>query len=356
MEHTVETLLSHGEGTPDELMHKLPTISVGGVSAPSGASNNAGGSRGGSAHHHDIDADEELARQLAAEDERRASNRSTNQSATGGFGLASAMGAAKNRNSVPPGQRRPMASNAAPPTPLRRPAAAPKPPAGTKGRGAPTVLPVDFLRIPGRKYSAADASPSTTSAATNRGGITGHPIASASGPGAMGQMMSDEQLARMLQDELFQDEIRNNPEFSHLAGRRNPRSGVSASGGRGQSTGRSMYSGATGGAAQAGGADALLKGLSDLGDNAKRRFQAFAASWNDPNAQQQGGGSGNRRPLFGGAGSSSQNVTGQSRGNEHRGLLSNDLDMEEEELDFVGGGGGNSVEMNDVGGYDKKKD
>ena len=349
MEHTVETLLSHGEGTPDELMHKLPTISVGGVSAPSGASNNAGGSGGGSAHHHDIDADEELARQLAAEDERRASNRSTNQSATGGFGLASAMGAAKNRNSVPPGQRRPMASNAAPPTPPRRPAAAP-------GRGAPTVLPVDFLRIPGRKYSAADASPSTTSAATNRGGITDHPIASASGPGAMGQMMSDEQLARMLQDELFQDEIRNNPEFSHLAGRRNPRSGVSASGGRGQSTGRSMYSGATGGAAQAGGADALLKGLSDLGDNAKRRFQAFAASWNDPNAQQQGGGSGNRRPLFGGAGSSSQNVTGQSRGNERRGLLSNDLDMEEEELDFVGGGGGNSVEMNDVGGYDKKKD
>lgn len=32
MEHTVETLLSHGEGTPDELMHKLPNIPVGGPS------------------------------------------------------------------------------------------------------------------------------------------------------------------------------------------------------------------------------------------------------------------------------------------------------------------------------------
>ena len=29
--------------------------------------------------------------------------------------------------------------------------------------------------------------------------------------------MTDEQLARMLQDELFQVELRNNPEFSHLA-------------------------------------------------------------------------------------------------------------------------------------------
>lgn len=71
-------------------------------------------------------------------------------------------------------------------------------------------------------------------------------------------MMSDEQLARMLQDELFQEELRNNPEFSHLAGRRNPRAGYPGGGGRGQSTGRSTYSGAAGG----GGADALFEKLS----------------------------------------------------------------------------------------------
>lgn len=50
-----------------------------------------------------------------------------------------------------------------------------------KSRGIPTTLPSDFLRIPGNDIS------------------------------------SDEALARMLQDKLFQDEIKNNPEFAHLA-------------------------------------------------------------------------------------------------------------------------------------------
>jgi hypothetical protein len=50
-----------------------------------------------------------------------------------------------------------------------------------KTRGIPTTLPEEFLRIPGNNIS------------------------------------SDEALARMLQDKLFQDEIRNNPEFAHLA-------------------------------------------------------------------------------------------------------------------------------------------
>ena len=60
----------------------------------------------------------------------------------------------------------------------------------------------------------------------------------------MGQMMTDEQLARMLQDELFQEELRNNPEFSHLAGRRNHHF---TGGSSGQMTGRSTYGGAGGG-------------------------------------------------------------------------------------------------------------
>ncbi|KAL9185110.1 hypothetical protein ACHAXT_002887 [Thalassiosira profunda] len=313
MEHTVETLLGHGDGTPDELIRKLPNIPVGGVPAPAA---NAG---------HDIDADEELARQLAAEDERTAVRR-TQQQQQRGLGLASAMGA---HRGSPPGQRRPMASNAAPPRrPPARPAV-PQPPAGTKGRGAPTTLPADFLRIPGRKYPASSSA-----------GVS-DPIASAAGPGGMSQMMTDEQLARMLQDELFQEELRNNPEFSHLAGRRNPRAGSARAGG--QSAGRSTYSGA--GAAS--GPD-FFDGLKELGDNAKRRFQEFAASWNDPNANRQS------NSLFGGGGAPS----GASRGNERRGLLSSDLDLDEgeEEMDFIGSGGsGRDFEMNDVGGSGNKK-
>ena len=100
----------------------------------------------------------------------------------------------------------------------------------------------------------------------------------------------------------------------------------------------------------------LILKQSELGDKAKSRFQDFVASWNDPNAQA------NRRALFGGG---AQNNTA-NRGNERRGLLSNDLNMDEdeEELDFVGGNSDRAVEMNDVGGSgakinwsgDKKKD
>lgn len=243
--------------------------------------------------------------------------------------------------------------------PKKKPAAvaAPTPPAGTKGRGTPTVLPADFLRIPGRKYpNASSSSPAAAAAAaSNHNGVT-DPIASAAGPGAMGQMMSDEQMARMLQDELFQEELRNNPEFSHLAGRRNPS--------QRQATGRSTYSGGGGGAAgsrQQGGAD-FFDRMAELGDNAKSRFQAFAERWNDNNAQPNQP----KRGLFGvGGGNAAPAAAAQTNanrgGNERTGLLSNDLDMdeEEEEMDFVGSGGagGRDFEMNAVGGsYDKKKD
>ena len=49
MENTVETLLHHGEGTPDELMQKLPSIPVVSSESDNAAS---GGSRV-------VDADEE---------------------------------------------------------------------------------------------------------------------------------------------------------------------------------------------------------------------------------------------------------------------------------------------------------
>ena len=241
MEHTVETLLIHGEGTPDELMQKLPSLPVGGSAA---ANNNGGGGNNASGGNaaHDIDADEELARQLAAEDEQprgrssRQNTRGTTQSSEGVRGMASVMGANLRTAAAP--TRTPVEPAVA---------AAPTPPAGKKGRGTPTVLPSDFLRIPGRKYPSA-----STTATSN---AISDPIASAAGPGGMGQMMTDEQMARMLQDELFQEELRNNPEFSHLAGRRNPSARSAgypgdrrtAGAGGGQTTGRSTYGGAGGG-------------------------------------------------------------------------------------------------------------
>ena len=60
MENTVETLLVHGDRNPDELMRKLSRTPQG--SALSGGGGGGGG--GGS-----VDADAELARQLAREDE-----------------------------------------------------------------------------------------------------------------------------------------------------------------------------------------------------------------------------------------------------------------------------------------------
>lgn len=59
-----------------------------------------------------------------------------------------------------------------------------------KGRGTPTTLPDDFLRVPGYKIP---------------------PNAGASAA------MDDETLARMLQDELFSEELARNPDFAHLA-------------------------------------------------------------------------------------------------------------------------------------------
>ena len=161
MEHTVETLLSHS-GTPDDLIAKIKRGQV-----PSD-----GGGEGPTTASGGIDADEELARQLAREDRQ--------SSSSGRF--------------VPPGQRRMMASNArAPPArPISTGGGAPAAtPAAVsqvkKGRGTPTTLPNDFLRIPGRKYPQ---QPEMGSA----GGVGG---------------MTDEQLARMLQDELFQEELRS---------------------------------------------------------------------------------------------------------------------------------------------------
>jgi len=72
-------------------------------------------------------------------------------------------------------------------------------------RGTPTELPEDFLRVPGFKYprsSGRRAGTGTTTSGADGGAAT---------------VMDDETLARMLQDELFSEELARNPDFAHLA-------------------------------------------------------------------------------------------------------------------------------------------
>mmetsp|Transcript_35397 Transcript_35397/g.52663 ORF Transcript_35397/g.52663 Transcript_35397/m.52663 type:complete len:209 (-) Transcript_35397:452-1078(-) len=122
MENTVESILGHGSGAPDDLIQKLQSPS---------------------------DIDEQIAQQLAS------------------------------NGAIP--SATPASATPAPSSTSSQPA---------PGRGTPTTLPPDFLRIPGYQGDAGVRSP---------------------------EMDQDEQLARMLQDELFSQELANNPEFAHLA-------------------------------------------------------------------------------------------------------------------------------------------
>jgi len=316
MENCVEFMLSHGDGSPEELIRKLSIKDIAVAASTATAGNNAA---------NNIDADEELARQLAAEDRR--SNNTTNSASSNHYVRSTtnnAAAAAARRQQLQE-QRRPMASTVTAPTsPSRRQQ---QPPAGTRGRGTLTTLPSDFLRIPGRNYPLDNiAAPSSSS--SSGGTANNNELVNSNG-------MTDEQLARMLQDELFQEELRNNPEFSHLA------HGRYASGGGASNRGRQHQ--------QQQGPDFFEK-LSELGDVAKNRFQAFAAGWNSHQNSSGGGG------LFGGGNNTSSATNPSPRGNERRGLLSDlDMDEEEEEMDFVGGG--RDVELQSVGrSGDKKTD
>ena len=172
--------------------------------------------------------------------------------------------------------------------------------------------------------------------------------------------MTDEQLARMLQDELFQEELRNNPEFSHLGNY------YGSSRGRQQNNNnygsRTQQQGQHGQQQQQQGPDIFDK-LSELGDAARQRFQAFAAGWNNAqgnnNTTNSGGGGlfGLGGAVGGSGGGSGGSPSNRGGGNERRGLLSGELDMdeEEEEMDFIGGG--RDVELKSVGrSGDKKTD
>merc|ERR1711933_49898 len=65
-----------------------------------------------------------------------------------------------------------------------------------EGRGTPTDLPDDFLRVNNQTGSNSDNVGSTPQE----------------------QILSDEALARMLQDEMFSQELARNPEFAHITG------------------------------------------------------------------------------------------------------------------------------------------
>ena len=192
-----------------------------------------------------------------------------------------------------------------------------------KLRGIKTELPPDFLRIPGYHDHLIDGEVSDT-------------------------IDADEQLARMLQDELFAQELRNNPEFAHLAG---------SSGSRGRSGGGggfpgSRRPGSTSAAATANAqpvmGPAVIDRLGEMGENAKKRLTLFARQFNERMHERQaqgGGGIGGVGSLIGGgsAGGNAAAAAGSS-GAERRGLLDLELgdDDEDEEVSFQ--------EMGNVGG------
>jgi hypothetical protein len=184
-------------------------------------------------------------------------------------------------------------------TTTSQPAPAPKP----KGRGTPTELPPDFLRIPGAPIPTA-ASNST--------------------------MDADEALARMLQDELFSQELANNPEFAHLARGGRPRM-VGGRPSRSKNVGempRASAAGYPGGGHRRDHHEGpnILDKLSEMGGEARSRLAAFAAQWNEKNR----GTSNSNMTAMGARGTAVQ---------ETRGLLDDDDDGEEMEMTFAGTGG-----------------
>ena len=216
-----------------------------------------------------ISMDEELARQLSQGSQRRSSARS---SATAGAGSTSSGGGGGGSSGG--------------------------------GRGTPTTLPDDFLRIPGRTVTT------TTSAST---------------------LESDAALARMLQDELFTEELARNPDFAHLARGRSRTAAAgstrtTAAGTRSAAaTGRSNFH-ATSTTPMS---PNIMHKISELGDNARKRLQILAAQFNAARTNPNGLGGG------AGAGGAAGAAAGQSptaAASERRGLLDDHEDHDDMEL------------------------
>lgn len=166
-------------------------------------------------------------------------------------------------------------------------------------KGKPTTLPDDFLRIPG--YTP---------------------------PSQSSLISDDEALARMLQDELFTEELRRNPDFAHLArGRSNVRGVTSANAAVGPhpaavaaskigemarnftaNVNRNLTSSSSDDPTAS---PNIMKKLSEMGDSAKRRLQLLAAQFN---ATASGTTSG----------TTTNPTTTEVRRSEFRGLLDDD--------------------------------
>jgi hypothetical protein len=168
------------------------------------------------------------------------------------------------------------------------------------GKGKPTTLPEDFLRPPG--YT----------------------------PGTANSVSDDEALARMLQDELFTEELRRNPDFAHLAHGRASNARLPGQSTRSNNTNTAVNP-ATAAANRFGEfarsltgqqtqqqrndntvtqSPNILEKISELGDNAKRRLQLLAAQFNANNNSSR----------------TSSADTGTKRAPEFRSLLDNDDD------------------------------
>jgi CUE domain len=182
-----------------------------------------------------------------------------------------------------------------------------------RGKGKPTTLPDDFLRVPG--YT----------------------------PPPQSSLSDDEALARMLQDELFTEELRRNPDFAHLArGRSNVRApsssvGGSAAGGPNPAVvaaskigemARNFTANVNRNLAAASAASNnnhtasddpmspnIMQKLSEMGDSAKRRLQLLAAQFNATAAGEA---------MASGPSSSANPTTNEVRRSEFRGLLDDD--------------------------------
>ena len=161
--------------------------------------------------------------------------------------------------------------------------------ASRQTRGTPARLPDDFLRLPSMVRNMSD----------------------------------DEALARMLQDELFSEELARNPEFAHLArGRPRTVGGIPVSpatrhlGRAGMPHGQQNQH--QGPPIQ----QQVMDTISNLGDQAKRNLQLLAHRFQQQRQQMSGAG--------GGAGATSTGTDAASPGHaaERRGLLDDVDDLE----------------------------
>lgn len=150
-------------------------------------------------------------------------------------------------------------------------------------KGSKVELPEGFLRIPG--YTPQLSS-----------------------------LQDDEALARMLQDELFSEELRRNPDFAHLARGRpaavrsmsrpaasqhtgNPAQGIQNAWNDFTSRFKQPQQNSAGGVPQS---PNVVEKISALGDNAKRRLQMLAAQFNanNPDHRSPTAASAERRGLL----------------------------------------------------------